>query len=1075
MRCPGCGFENPLGFKFCGKCGTSLIEQTQASKHTKEADRRQLTVMFCDLVGFTYLSEQIEPEELQDIVGAFQRGCTEVIYHFGGYIAQYLGDGLLVYFGYPFAHEDEVQRAVRAGLEIIREANELPLQSRLQRNIRVRIGIHTGLVMMGYIGVSEKLEQLALGDTPIIASRVQSLAEPDTVLISGATYRLAQGYFDCADMGVHELKGILTPVRVYRVLGERDRVSRFEVVANRGLTPFVGREKEPALLVGCWNRAKCGSGQVVLLSGEAGIGKSRLVQELKERIREEAYTLLESQCLPYYQNSAFYPIIDLVERIMEFEKGDLQEEKVKKLEDFLRRYDFSLSEIVPLFASLLSLSLSGNYPPINLTPQRQKEKTLEALLSYLEKEAERQPMLFVLEDLQWADPSTLEFLDLVVNRADKYRILTLLTFRPDFNPLQEGWTGRRTHLTNLSLSRLDRAETEVLVGRIMEDNTLPSELVEQIVLKSDGIPLYAEELTKTVMETGFLKKGDRGYEPTEALPQISIPATLQDSLMARLDRLSTVKEVAQIGATIGREFSYELLKSVSLLDETTLQKELNRLAEAELIYQRGVFPELTYIFKHALIRDAAYQSLLKNKRRQYHQKIAEILERRFQETVETQPELPAHHYTEAKLIEKAIPYWIKAGQRSAGRSANREAISHINKGLELLKTLPETPEGIQQELALQTTLGGALTAARGYGDPEVEKPFIRAKELCEKLGDTPQLFPVLLGLAHFYTFRDWKIGSELVNRLFDIAESSKDSSFFIWCYGFKGATLYWEGKPSPSLEYFDRAISLYKFHGPCNRFMFFDPVVASLGYKAVVLWTLGYPDQGSKILPEAKALAEKLPHPASLIVFLSFFVFFQLYCRNVQLTKEGSEALIEHSTEFGFPLHKNWGKVLLDWALVEQREIELRIEEMLQGLDSIRNSGEGALLSCLAVPLAEACWKLGHVKAGLNLVDEQLDNIKKRGLLLFEPELNRVKGKLMMALSDEGQAEACFYHAIEVACRQKAKSFELRAVMELSRLLKKQEKAEEARQMLSKIYNWFTEGFDTGDLIEAKALLNDLS
>src|SRR3990170_3228369 len=706
--CINCGFENPSQFKFCGVCGKPHTAQLSPTRPTQtiEAERRQLTVMFCDLVGSTALSEQLDPEELREVVRAYQEVCAEVIDRFEGYIAQYLGDGLLVYFGYPLAHEDDAQRAVRAGLEIVGVIHELPLHNtRLQQSLRVRIGIHTGPVVVGEIGRGERREQLALGDTLNITSRLQDLAEPNTVVISFVTYHLTEGLFECRDLGLHRLKGVSAPVQMYRILGESAVRSRFEVAITKGLTPLVGREQEVGLLLERWEKVKEGMGQVVLLCGEPGIGKSRLMQVLKERLSGETHVRIESRCSPYYQNSALYPIIDQLQRLL-FRREDSHEQKLGKLEVVLGQYGFSLEEIVPLFASLLSVPLNESYPPLTLSPQRQKQKTLEALLAWLLKEGEKQPVLRIVEDLHWVDSSTLEYLSLLVEQVPKTHIFALFTFRPDFIP---PWA-MRSHLTQIVLSRLTRKQAEVMVERVTGGKALPVEVVQQVVTKTDGVPLFVEELTKTVLESGLLREGDGHYELTGPLPPLAIPTTLHDSLMARLDRLATAKEVVQLGATLGREFTYELLKAVSPLDEVTLQTGLDKLVEAELLYQRGLPPQARYFFKHALIQDAAYQSLLKSKKQQYHQKIGKILEERFPETVETEPELLAHHYTEAGLRGEAIAYWHRAGERARQSSANVEAIGHLTKGLELLKTLPDTPERTQQELDLQTTLGPALVA-----------------------------------------------------------------------------------------------------------------------------------------------------------------------------------------------------------------------------------------------------------------------------------------------------------------------------------------------------------------------------
>ena len=743
-KCPHCGADCPEKAVFCMKCGTKLlgettptptsteqpVEESFIERQTPEAERRQLTVMFCDLVGSTVLSAQLDPEALRDVVRAYQEVCAKVIVRFEGHIAQYLGDGLLVYFGYPRAHEDDAQRAVRSGLGIVEGLDHLNARLKQEKNISlsVRVGIHTGLVVVGEMGGGERREQLALGETPNIAARLQALAEPNTLVISIATYRLIEGFFDCQQKGAHVLKGISQPIEIYQVKNESTARSRLDMMATTALTPLVGREQEVTILLERWAQVKDGSGHVVLLNGEAGIGKSRLVQVLKEHVAQEPGAwLTECRCSPYHQSSALYPVIDMFERAaLAFERDESADEKLSKLEGFLVQYGFSLDEATPLFASLLSVPLDERYAPLNLTPERQKQKTLDALLTVLLERAAQQPVLFVVEDLHWADPSTLELLNLIIDQGPTARILVVLSFRPNFNP---PWTNR-SHLTQITLSHLTPQQGEALVKKITGETALPDEVLDQVVSRTDGVPLFVEELTRMVLESDLLKKRGSHYELKGPLPPQAIPTTLQDSLMARLDRLNTAREVAQLGATIGREFSYELLFAVSILDEETLQRELGRLVEIELLYQRGIPPQATYFFKHALIQDTAYQSLLLSTRQRYHQLIAQALAERFPETAETQPELLAHHYTEAGLGEEAIAYWQRASARAIERSANIEAVSHLTKGLELVRTLPQTSERDQQELDLQIALGPVLMAVKGYADPEVEQTYTRARELC---------------------------------------------------------------------------------------------------------------------------------------------------------------------------------------------------------------------------------------------------------------------------------------------------------------------------------------------------------
>ena len=612
-------------------------------------ERRQLTVMFCDLVGSTALSEQLDPEELQTVVRTYQEISAQVIERYEGYIAQYLGDGLLVYFGYPQAHEDDAARAIRAGLEIVSALDQA--RGQFPQPVQVRIGIHTGPVVLGQMGGGSRHEQLALGETPNIAARVQGQAEPDEVVISAATQRLVTGLFETEDRGQHEVKGLSVPLALSRVTGEGTARSRFEVAVRHGLTPLVGRELEAGFLAERWAQAQAGAGQAVLLSGEPGIGKSRLASELRAQVEHHDQTVaLAFQCSPYAQNSAFYPITERLSQVLQFRPEDTPEQKVEKLRDSLRPYRFPQAETLALFASLLSLPAPADSPPLTLSPQRQKQKTQEALVAWFLEEAEQRAVYAIWEDLHWADSSTLEVLSLLLDQLPTARILAMLTYRPEFSP---PWPVR-SHMTQFTLGRLGQSQMEAMVATVTGGKLLPPELMAEVAGKTDGIPLFVEEFTKMVVESDWLQETDGQYTLAGPLPTLSIPSTLQDSLMARLDRQPTAKAVAQLGATIGREFSYALLEAIAPLGEETLSEGLRQLVVAELVYQRGLPPDAQYQFKHALIQDTAYQSLLKRTRQEYHQQIAQVLEQQFAEVAETQPELLAQHYTEAGLAAQAL-------------------------------------------------------------------------------------------------------------------------------------------------------------------------------------------------------------------------------------------------------------------------------------------------------------------------------------------------------------------------------------------------------------------------------------
>jgi predicted ATPase/class 3 adenylate cyclase len=1057
------------------------------------AERRQITVMFCDLVGSTALSAQLDPEELREVVHIYQTACTGVIERFAGHVAQYLGDGLLVYFGYPVAHEDDAQRAVRAGLGIIEALHELNKQ--LSHPLQVRIGIHTGLVVVGEVGGGEKRERLAFGEAPNLAARIQALAKPGTVVLSAVTQRLIQGFFVCQHLGPQALKDVATPISVYRVLGESGAQSRFEAAAQTGLTPLVGRADELALLQQRWEQAKSGAGQVVLLSGEPGIGKSRLVQRFKEQVKGEAQLQLECRCSPYYQNSALHPVITHLHKLLQFGREERPQSKFQKLERMLRAYQFPLTEAVPLLAALLSLPHPEGYPLLALSPQKQKQRTLEILLTWLLKESDRQPLCSVWEDLHWADPTTLELVGLLLEQASSARILMLATFRPEF---LHSWE-EQSHVSPLVLNRLGPSQSEEMIRQVTGGKMLPPEVVQQILVKADGVPLFLEELTKSVVEV-TKEQGQTGWAVHAASATgLGIPSSLQEALLARLDRLSDARQVAQLGATLGREFSYELLRAVAPLSEAELRTALSKLSEAEILYQRGVGAQARYFFKHALIRDTAYQTLLKSTRQQHHQKIAYVLEEQFSDIKKTQPELLAHHYTEGGLITRAVSYWRQAGQRALEGSANAEAISHLTKALESLKALSDTSERARLELALHMALGATLQATKGYAAQEAAQAYTRARELCQQLGETPRLIQVLLGLEAYYVIRaELQTARELGGQSLLLAQRLQNLAHLPQSHYALEMALFHLGEFVEARAHFAQGIALYnpqkrRFHRTLQ-----DPGVACLSYAAVILWSLGYPDHARKRIHEAFTLAYELSHPYSQIVALNWAAWLHQYRREGRQSQELAEAEIALANEQEAPFWVAFGTIMRGWALAEQGQGEEGVAEIRQGLAAWRATGAELARPYFLALLAEAHGKMGQIEEGLTALVEALDLAHRTGECFYEVELYRLKGELLLAQenqqakgnsqkakigTDPGclmaddliDAELCFQQAIEIARRQHAKMWELRATVSLARLWRRQGRRRDARQKLMEIYHWFTEGFDTKDLREAQVLLEELA
>jgi predicted ATPase/class 3 adenylate cyclase len=1047
-----------------------------------DAERRQLTVMFCDLVDSTRLSSQLDPEDWRDVVRAYQRACTEVIQRYDGHIAQLLGDGLLVYFGYPQAHEDDPQRAVRTGLGILAAMGDLNTRLQQAKDIQlaVRVGIHTGLVVVGAMGDGGRQEQLALGETPNVAARIQGLATPNTLVVSRATYRLIRGYFAFQDLGAQTLRGIGEPVTVYQVIGESGATSRLDVAQLRGLTPLVGRESEVTLLLERWEQVKAGHGQVVLLTGDAGIGKSRLVQMLKDHVAQEPHVRWECRSIGYYQNSVLYPMIDLFQRILRFEAHETPDAKLEKLEQALSQYRLPLEETVSLFGSLLSLPLSEErYPPLNLSPQRQRQKTLETIVAILLELAEHQPVLLIVEDLHWTDPTTLEFLGLLVEQVPTAAIYTLLTCRPHFQP---SWH-HRSYLSEVTVHRLSHTQVEQIVTGVTDGKTLPREVLAQIVEKTDGVPLFVEELTKAILESGSLKEVDDHYALTGSLSTLAIPATLQDSLMARLDRLMTAKVIAQLGAVIGRQFTYALLQMVSQVDEMTLQRELGRLVEAELVYQRGMPPQSTYMFKHALIQDAAYQSLLKSTRQQYHQRIAQVLEERFPETGEKQPELLAYHYTEAGLNAHAVSYWYQAGQRACERSAFVEAIAHLTTGLAVLTALPNPSEHVLEELDIQIALGAVLMLLKGHGTPEVEHAYARARALCQQLGDLQRLLPVLAGLRRYYTNSgDLQTAGEIAEQLLHIAQARQALDAQLEAHYSLGLTLFCRGFfPTAHTHLLQgRTLALsdrFRSHIMVAFGKFLDVWAWCGNILACVLWVRGYPEQALAQVQETLTCHQEALALVTRIRTLRYAGYVHQLCREVSVVHALAQSLTTLAHEQKIILDEASGRMQYGWTLAQYGQGEQGVREIQHGLVVSQNRGVEQFRPYYLALLADSYRTIGQVEDALQALTQALALVDKSGGNWYEADIHRLRGELLLQQASDNQAEAetCFAQAMAIAQNQSAKSWELRAAVSLARLQQQQGKRQEAHDLLAPVYGWFTEGFDTADLKDAKALLDELA
>jgi predicted ATPase/class 3 adenylate cyclase len=1041
-----------------------LIEEVLAPQNTLEGERRQLTVLFCDIVGSTELANRIDPEILLKIFREYEDACAACITRYEGYVFRRVGDGVVAFFGYPFAHEGEAERAIHAGLEIIAAMSKLDVPD--VGHLAVRIGIASGLVVVA------SAEKGAEGEPLNLASRLQAIAQPGSIVVSERVSRLARGSFDYEDMGEQPLKGYAQPTRAYRIVGVSEATSRFEAATQERLTPLVGREQELGLLLDRWALAQEGEGQVVLLTGEPGIGKSRILIALRDRLDARGAQALRFQCSPYYMNSALWPSIDNFERALKFGRDESPGSKLDKLETLIvTHYGRPLSD-VRFIASILSIPCEGRYEAQAMTPQKHKDETLRSLVDLAEAAARKQPSVVLYEDVHWADPTSLEALDLLIDRVRSFPLLIVLTHRPEF---QSRWGGHG-HVTGLNLSKLTRAQSSTMVSKLAGGKALPAELVEQILAKTDGVPLFVEELTKSILESSELKEAADRYEYAGTTHSITIPATLRDSLMARLDRYMPVKEIAQIGAAIGREFSYELVAAVAPRAKAELEDALERLTASGLAFRRGTPPDATYTFKHVLVQDAAYDSLLKSRRQELHRKVARVIEERFPGIKTTEPEVLARHLTAAGLDEAAIPHWRAAGELSKRRMALTEAIAHLTRGLEVTSTLPPSPERDACELELRTLLGPALIATRGFAAAEVEQTYGRARVLCRQMGDTRRIFPTLFGLWASYLVRgDLQAARELVEQLWQRARSAEDSAMLLVAHRAMATTFHFRGEFVFAQEHAAQGIALYdpQQHSSLALLYGEHPVVVCQCFAAHDLWYLGYPDRALASIQDALTLAQQLAHPFMLVHALAFAARLHLYRREGQLTRERAEATFALAAEHKIAFYLAHGTIFRGRALVEQGQGTEGIAQIRQGLAAYRATGAAGDLLPLAL-LAEAYGKVGQPEEGLLVLREALAELTK-GWRYCEAELYRLKGELLLEVSAESKAEACFHQALEIARHQQARSLELRAAVSLSRLWQGQGKHAAAHELLLAIYDWFGEGFETTDLREAKVLLEALA
>jgi class 3 adenylate cyclase/tetratricopeptide (TPR) repeat protein len=1039
-----------------------------------QAERRQLTVMFCDLVGSTALSTAMDPEDLRDVIASFQNRCSAVIRHYDGFVAKYMGDGILVYFGYPRAHEDEAERSVRAGLDIVDAMAEL--NAAVPRppgvELAVRIGIATGPVIVGdQIGEGTASETAVVGETPNLAARLQALAQPNQIVVSSATRAMLGDHFDLEDLGAYDLRGFAEPIPVWRVLSARDVESRFAATRTGSAAPLVGRQEEMGLLLRAWEGSSHGRGQVVLIQGEAGLGKSRLVEGLRAAAGKD-HIWVAIRCSPFHTASAFHPIIEHLKRVFGWQPEDTAQQHLAKLEAGLAGFKtLPLSESVRLFADLMSVPLpEDRYPRLSMTAQQQRDATLDAIIAWLIETAEGTPVLMAWEDLHWADPTTLETLGMLIEQAPTAALLVVATYRPELTP---PWP-QRSHMIPITLNRLERPEVEAMVGHLSGGRSLPGEVVDHIVAKADGVPLYVEELTKAILGSGVLETRADIYVLTGSLAQLHIPETLQASLMARLDRAPQLREVAQLGSVLGREFAYDMISALAGIDEQMLQSGLGQLVVDELLYQRGRPPRSRYLFKHALIQDAAYQSLLKRTRQQYHQQVAKLLEDRFPEVASTQPELVAHHYTEANCPAQAITYWHKAGATAASKSANLEAIDQFRRGLALVEALSDLRERAERELDLQIALGPALGATKAYSHADMGRTYARAWELCRQLGDHSREFTALRGLQlHHQGLLEMEKALHFAEEALRVAERLGDAARLVGAHMALGVVLFFQGKLDPSLPHYRRSFEMFDPNMQFPDWPGSHPAAQCQYFLALISWMLGYPDRSLEELRAALGSAETLGHPLTLAQTLCWAALVHICRHEPSAVADYAGRALRICEEHRIAHFQALALCADGWALGVSGESKKGLAQIAQGLDSF---GSGPFQHWVLALQADAQLAIGKPEAALASVAAGLEMVEKMGGAPIEAELHRLRGEALFAGAGTlSEAEAAIEKGIDVARRQNAKSWELRCATSLARLRRQQGRPQEAVALLAPILGWFTEGFDTADLQEAKALLDKLT
>lgn len=1019
--------------------------------------------MFCDLVGYTAMSGQLDPEELRDVLRVYRQVCRSAVEHFGGFVARYVGDGIKIYFGYPIAQGNDAPSAVRAALQIVDRMKSLDGQG---AGRQVRIGIHTGLVVTGDLleGEGEGEKMAVIGEAPNIAARVQSLAEPNGVVITGATLRLLGSEFVTEDLGAHVLKGVTDPVRIHSVVKEVDLGGGAEC-AGRIATPLIGREEEWGTLVERWENARAGSGQVVFVSGEAGIGKSRMVARLREHLAGTPHHWMNLRGSPYAQQSSLHPLIDAFHSQLGFQAGESEDVRAEKLDRELRDSGLAGTEAVSVLAGFLSLPLPGSFVTPARSAEAQRLKLLEILVSWMSSVAGRRVLVVAVEDAHWLDPSSLELLGLLVDRVPRLPLLLVITARPEFLP---PWQPR-SHLAHVSLNRLTERQSIQMAIAVAAGSALPVSIVEQIARKTDGVPLFVEEMTRAILDAESPADAPAG-DP-------EIPATLQDLLMSRLDRLGPAKQIAQVGAALGREFSHRLVAAVTGEDETNLADLLDRLLSREILYRRGEPSATRYVFKHALFQDMAYQSMLKKRRIEVHARIGEVLVRDFPDVAGSQPELVAHHWNEAGEKDRAARAWQEAGLRALLRSEVGEAIGHFRKGLDALRVVADASAHVEQEITILNLLGWSTMMNRGFIAPEVGAAHRKARALCRESGSA-QIGVTLMGLwAYELNNARYESSREIAEEMLATGQRLGSRTSVLWARIALGHTLLSTGKFAEASAQFNQATALYRVKDqPGAVGGSTDPLVYALSVQALALAWLGFPDRARTQAEAAIKHARRLGHPFSIAWALAYGGVSRHDSGDTVKSRAWAAELIVQAREQRFPNWRGWGHALHGSAESENGNKSRGIVELRHGASLCRQHGGEHFQTLLSGRLAEAQLRNGQLDAATVALDEALA-FAQGGESCFLAEIHRLRAELLLAgdsADRQREAEACFGRALEVAREQSARTFELRAATGLARLWQSQDRCREAHDLLAPIHGWFTEGFDTFDQRTAKALMNQL-